>query len=240
MPINLIMPMGGAGTRFLNNGYDCPKPLLDLCGRPFFAHAMDSIRKHLELSTLTFVVLSDHIERFGIDKKILEYAPEAAIIALPKVLNGAVLTCREGAGTIKNSLPVVFCDCDLSFLCSPFYDFCKDWDAGTTGTLITFKSDLPRYSYIERDSAGYVKRTAEKEVLSREAICGAYAFKDSATFLHYSEAYLESCSYSEYYMSGVYNEIIKAGGLVRAFPTDSMLSFGTPDEYKKAEEVLSS
>ena len=33
----LIMPMAGAGSRFFNDGYECPKPLISLHGKPFFS-----------------------------------------------------------------------------------------------------------------------------------------------------------------------------------------------------------
>ena len=80
MKTNLIMPMGGAGTRFLNNGYECPKPLIDLNGQPFFKWACDSIYGQVELASLTFVVLQDHIDRL-VDALVslsdeIENAPE--------------------------------------------------------------------------------------------------------------------------------------------------------------------
>ena len=38
--IHLIMPMGGGGTRFGNMGFELPKPLIELQGRPFFYWAV--------------------------------------------------------------------------------------------------------------------------------------------------------------------------------------------------------
>lgn len=34
--INLIMPMAGRGSRFLELGYNVPKPLIEIHGKPFF------------------------------------------------------------------------------------------------------------------------------------------------------------------------------------------------------------
>ena len=77
MSINLIMPMGGAGTRFANTGCESPKPLIDLNGRHFFEYAADSIRKYCDVKSITFVVLKDHIERFGIDAEIRKYSRDS-------------------------------------------------------------------------------------------------------------------------------------------------------------------
>ncbi len=238
MKINLIMPMGGAGTRFANNGFECPKPLLPLEGRPFFAWAADSIRGHVELESITFVVLKEHIERFGIDREILKYAPDAEICVLDHVLNGAVLTCMEGAKSVKNDAPIIFCDCDLTFTCDALYEYYKRDAHSADGTLVTFNSDLPRYSYVRKDESGLVVETAEKKVISHEAICGAYGFGNKDIFLKAADKYMDTCTYSEYFMSGVYNLIIGQGGKVMNFPTDRMISFGTPDEYEKARSLI--
>ncbi len=234
MKINLVMPMGGAGTRVLNNGFDCPKPLLDLKGRPFFAWAADSVRTHMDLCGITYVVLQDHIDRFSIDKRILEYDPGAQIRVLPEVLNGAVLTCMEGAKAIQNEAPVIFCDCDLMFTSESLYEYYGADSIDADGTLVTFRSELPRYSFIRRDEEGFVAETVEKKVISNEAICGAYGFGNKEIFLRYAEQYLTECSYQEFFMSGVYNLMVSDGRKVRAFETDTFISFGTPEEYTDA------
>lgn len=42
--------------------------------------------------------------------------------------------------------------------------------------LVSFDSELPKYSYAEVDADMNVIRTAEKEVISHYALCGAYFF----------------------------------------------------------------
>ncbi|NRX84838.1 hypothetical protein [Clostridium beijerinckii] len=34
--INLIMPMAGKGSRFSSNGFEFPKPLIEINEKPFF------------------------------------------------------------------------------------------------------------------------------------------------------------------------------------------------------------
>ena len=79
--VNLVFPMAGAGTRFLDNGFDCPKPLIDLNGEPFFKRAADSLVSHVKYERIVFVVLKEHVEKFEIDKKIREYYPDAKIVS---------------------------------------------------------------------------------------------------------------------------------------------------------------
>ncbi len=230
--IHLIMPMGGGGTRFGNKGFNLPKPLIELQDKPFFYWATQSVVKYLDVQDITFVVLQEHIDRFDIENKIKAYYPTARIQVIPHVLNGAVLTCLEGINTISDDRPILFNDCDHAFISKSFYDFVKKAEFNVVdGALLTFKSDADCYSYVKFDDCKRVIGTIEKQVVSNEAICGAYYFKNKTIFKNAVSKYLETCNYSEYFVSGVYNEMAKNNQQIITFPIDEHISFGTPDEY---------
>ena len=67
------------------------------CRKPFFYWAARSIEKYVDCADLTFVVLEEHIRDFAIDAKIKAYWPNARIIALPAVTEGAAITALRGA-----------------------------------------------------------------------------------------------------------------------------------------------
>ncbi|MBR4983262.1 MAG: NTP transferase domain-containing protein [Lachnospiraceae bacterium] len=233
--IHLIMPMGGGGTRFGNKGFNLPKPLIELQGKPFFYWATQSICKFVDVQDITFVILQEHIERFEIDKKILRFYPQANIQVIPQVLNGAVLTCREGVKVIDDDLPILFNDCDHAFICPEFYEYCKKVEFDEIdGALLTFESDSPNFSYVKFDDKRNVIGTIEKVVASDEAICGAYYFKNKRIFIDAVEKYLTKCEYKEFFVSGVYNEMANKKELIRTFKIKEHISFGTPDEYDLA------
>lgn len=235
--IHLIMPMGGGGTRFGNHGFELPKPLIDLQGKPFFYWATESIAKYVEVEDIIFVVLREHIEKFSIDEKIKEYYPKARIQVIEHVLNGAVLTCCEGIKVVEDELPILFNDCDHAFKSESFYQFCKKGDfTQVDGALLTFESNSPNFSFVKFDEQGEVIGTIEKVVASNEAICGAYYFKNKEIYKRAVDAYLNKCSYKEFFVSGVYNEMADKGKKIITFPTDLHISFGTPEEYDNAKE----
>lgn len=247
------MPMGGGGTRFGNVGYESPKPLIDLFGKPFFYYATKSITDYIDVASITFVVLRDHINRFEIDKRILEYFPGARIEVIEEVLPGAVLTCMEGIKNIPDGEPVLFNDCDHAFTCTGFAELMtgavnvtnSNSDGSSVrvsnpvepldGALLTFESDEDKFSFAAFDENGYVTRTVEKEVISNDAICGAYYFANRQVFKDCATEYLTKCSYKEFFMSGVYNVMCEHELKIKTFRTDEHISFGTPDEY---EDVL--
>ena len=233
--INLIMPMAGRGSRFTKEGFEVPKPLIKINNKPFFYWATQSIRKFIELNSLTFVVLREHVEKFSIDKHILDYFPEAKVEIIPEVLNGAVLTCIEGIRNINNNNPIIFNDCDHLFSSSLFNIYCnREIFSEIDGAFLTDKSDDSKFSYVQCDNYGKVIKTIEKKVVSNDAICGAYYFRNKDIFLECTNKYLEICNYSEYFVSGVYNVMAEKGYIIKNFEVDFHLPFGTPVEYELA------
>ena len=130
--LHLILPMAGRGSRFFENGFVCPKPLIEIAGKPFFYWAARSIEKYVDCADLTFVVLEEHIRDFAIDAKIKAYWPNARIIALPAVTEGAAITALRGAEGLPDGEPLLFNDCDHLFLCRSFNDFCNKGDFART------------------------------------------------------------------------------------------------------------
>lgn len=232
--LHLIMPMGGRGARFFRDGFVMPKPLLMLRDRPFFYWAAQSVLHDVEAADLRFVILREHVEDFEIDRRILELYPEAKLTVIPEVLPGAVLTCMAGARDVEDDGPLLFNDCDHMFRSAAFARFCVS-EEETDGGLLTFRSSEPKFSYLRYDEAGRIVGTAEKQVVSHDAICGAYYFRDADVFLQSASRYLGECRYEEFFVSGVYDVMARENRSIRAFPTDVHISFGTPAEYAAAE-----
>ena len=234
--IHLIMPMGGKGSRFTREGFDLPKPLIKIHGRPFFYWATQSIKKFIDLEDLIFIVLQEHIDHFQLDSKILEYYPEAVIHVIPDVLNGAALTCLEGVAGITDQKPIVFNDCDHMFKSKSFeYFLSVGFDTSIAGGLLTFTSGSPKYSFLQLNSDGNVTQTVEKIPVSEHAVCGCYYFRSKADFEAAVKVYLRQCEYKEFFVSGIYNVMAKQGQIIKAFPTDFHVPFGVPEEYEEAK-----
>lgn len=234
MKIHLVIPMAGEGSRFYKQGYKIPKPMVEIRNRPFFFWAIQSIAKFVEVQDITCIVLEKHIKEHAIDKEIKKYYPDANIIAIPAVLQGPTLTCLEGTKHLQDDLPVLFNDCDHMFCSAALNRSLAEPMLQCEGGLVTFSSNEPQYSYIKFDADGRIIGTIEKQVASSEAICGAYLFKNIQIFREASAKYMEDCEYQEYFLSGVYNSLCKDSAVIKTFPTDFHISFGTPEEYENA------
>ena len=73
--LHLVMPMAGRGSRFFENGFVMPKPLIEINDRPFFYWATQSIAKFVDCADITFVVLEEHIRDHAIDREIKPITP---------------------------------------------------------------------------------------------------------------------------------------------------------------------
>lgn len=234
MKPHLIMPMGGAGSRFYKNGYRQPKPLIEINGKPFFYWAAMSIKRFVDIKDLTFVILQQHIDKFKLDKVICEYFPDADIVAIPEVLPGPVFTSLKGVGRIKDDAPVIFNDCDHMFRCNAMNDRLNKNKFTEAGALLTFESSQPQFSYVKYED-GKIVGTTEKQVVSNHAVCGAYIFRKASIFRDMAEIYMNDCPYNECFMSGIYNVMCNQGMEIKDYLLDFHVEYGTPDEYEKAK-----
>ncbi len=234
--LHLIMPMGGAGSRFFKNGFIMPKPLIEINGKPFLYWATKSLEQYIDIADLTFVVLNQHIEEFKIHKVIKEYFLDAQIVGVDfeEVKSGPVMTCLAGLENIHDDQPVLFNDCDHMFRCNSFNQDANEGKWDFDGALLTFLSEEPQFSYIQYDGDKIVG-TIEKKVVSHDAICGAYVARNAKLFKDMAEKYLKSCSYNEFFVSGIYNIMCQEKLVVKNYTTDFHVPFGTPDEYRAAQ-----
>lgn len=234
--LHLIMPMGGAGSRFFKNGFVMPKPLIEINSKPFLYWSTRSIEKYIDVADVTFVVLKQHIAEFHIDEVIMQYFPTAKIEAVEwdEVKSGPVMTCLAGLKNIDDDQPILFNDCDHMFACD---SFAQDMNTGSwdyDGALLTFESDQPQFSYIQYEN-GRIVGTVEKKVVSNHAICGAYMVRNAQMFREMAEEYLKNCNYSEFFVSGIYNVMCRKGLSVQNYTVDFHVPFGTPTEYEQAQ-----
>jgi dTDP-glucose pyrophosphorylase len=156
-----------------------------------------------------------------------------------KTTRGAVETCLVAETVIEDDDAVIIMDCDLEFKSRDFTDNIKALlnvnHTKCGGVLLSFKSNLPKYSYAETDKNGFVVRTAEKEVISDNALCGAYFFTSGRRFKEIAHELLNEAEFSkpEFYVSLLYNYLLRDDEYVQLTPIDEYYSYGTPEELKQ-------
>lgn len=238
--LHIIMPMAGEGSRFLKEGWTTPKPLIELHGVPLFKRAIGSVAVEGAPMKYSFIVRKEHIDKNHIDEQIKAILPDANVFFVEKTTRGAVETCLVAESAIAEDDAIVVMDCDLEFRSKEFIEGIKNilqQPAGQAngGMLVSFESTEPRYSYAEVDEKMIVKRTAEKEVISNHALCGAYFFSTGKGFLNAAHRLLNEPVFTkpEFYVSLLYNYLLAEGETVRLATMEDYRSYGTPEELKR-------
>ena len=229
--LQVLMPMGGLGQRFRDAGFTTPKPLIEVDGVPMFRRALTSFEPYPGERSLTVVVRQDDDASNGISALIQEAHPGATVVPLTRNTRGAVESALEARAVLDRDQPLVVMDCDIAFD-SPEYFRTITEREDVDGVLLSFRSDQPRYSYVEVSPEGLAVRTAEKDPISPHALMGAYFFRRAGLFIDAGDRLMSrpiGADMKEYYMSLAFNELIAAGRRV-AVASGDFYSFGTPDE----------
>ena len=91
--MQIIIPMAGRGTRFLEVGYTMPKPLIEVNGIPM----IQLIVENLNISgKYIFVCRNEHYQNYGLKKLLEDISPQCEIILTDNVTEGAAATVLLG------------------------------------------------------------------------------------------------------------------------------------------------
>lgn len=233
--LHIVLPMAGRGSRFANLGYKIPKPLIKVDDMPMFLKALSSLDKIKAKKYYTIILREEHNSEYDLISNIKTLLPTANIVVSTEEPKGALNDAYRAIKFIKPDQGIILLDCDLWFNSQSYIDMVEGslLDSNINGGILTFESSNPRYSYALIDKNNYVLRTAEKDPISTHAITGAYYIASKDTFSHNAKAVLSrplSDKMPEYYISYIYNEILKHGGKIKAAKVDEFYSFGTPEE----------
>jgi dTDP-glucose pyrophosphorylase len=238
------MPMAGEGSRFKSSTFNVPKPLITSNGKPLFMRALSSLSGINAPKAYTFIVRQEHISDYHIDKVIKSSYPEAHIAAVTHTTKGAVETVLYAESFIDDNEGVLVIDCDLEFSSPAYNQTVNDCLATDTpdvngGVLACFESESERYSYALTDEKGFVIKTAEKKVISSNALIGSYFFSCGKTFLQAAHRLMreQQVQAPELYVSLLYNYLIADTLKVALTKVEKYYSYGTPEELKLSEQI---
>ena len=238
-----VIPMAGKGQRFKDEGILDPKFLVETKGRTLFEWSLDSLPLDIA-SKIIFICLREHEKKYDIKKFIKKNMEKKfsglshEIIFLDKPTRGQVETVLHAKEHINNHSTLVIYNIDTYFLSTRLKSKLLTMkNTNVDGLLGAFNSNDNKLSFIELDSE-FVKRTKEKEPISDIASTGLYAFSNGKDFVDAAEFMLSNSlnTNNEYYVSELYNILIKRGKKFVIDLADNFSPLGTPDDIKKFEK----
>ena len=100
------------------------------------------------------------------------------------------------------------------------------------GSILTFKSTHPKWSYVKIDANGFVTEVAEKNPISDIATVGIYFWKKGSDYVKYAEQMIQkNIRYNnEFYVCPVFNQAIEDSKKIKTFSIEKMWGLGTPED----------
>lgn len=240
--VRLVIPMSGLGSRFLRAGYDCPKPLIDVGGRPLIAWVL---RMFPGAENPLFICRREHIETTPMKEILMDLRPKGEIAVIEGAKKGPVDALLKAQDHIEDDRPVMVSYCDY-YMQWDYAAFCAGaGQRACDGAVPCYTGFHPHllpaknlYASCKTDADGNLVEIKEKfsfEADKTKALHspGAYYFKSGAILKKYGYRLMEreDSLNGEYYASMVYNHLV-ADGLKVWVPTGipHFCQWGTPED----------
>lgn len=228
--MNIIIPIGGKGERFLNSGYIEPKPLIDVFGKPMISHVLDNL--FFTEEDQVFIIYYNLDDGKFKDVLCKKY-PHIHFIRITHQTKGAAETIFEGLKQIRH---LTKCKKTMLFDCDTFYtedvvDIYRHVDENAIFYVKNYESN-PIYSYIRFENSIFVNSISEKNKISDNANTGIYCFKDIDELFDYSKYVVENdvTFNNECYTSCIIDQMIQTAHIFVGIELNARYVFnlGTP------------
>jgi len=242
--MKVIIPMAGFGNRFVQAGYEDPKPLITVNGKRIIEYICQMFDKE---DQLIFICNDHHLITTSMREIINSIRPDATIVGVPPHKKGPVYTMVGMESYIDDTEEVIVCYCDNPYLWD--YTEFKKWikESESDGCILSHVGFHPHrlsstFMAYMKESNLVVSEIKEKEPYTEDpmqehASTGTYYFKKGSYIKKYFQKLMDlDINYNgEYYVTLVYNLLIQDNLKVTCYPTDFVTVFGTPEEVENFE-----
>ena len=235
--LNILLPMAGLGSRFHTAGYEMPKPLIPVHGKPMIQVVIENLRP-AQPHRFIFVCQREHLEMSDL-RAILNCAgDDSLVIPIDYVTEGAACTVLLAEAAINSDVPLMIANCDQYIACS-IDDYLEAMTSGNyDGFIMTMTANDPKWSFTRINESGKITEVVEKVVVSTEATVGIYNYKTGRSFVESAKKMisLDDRTNNEFYVAPAYNYMISDGmniGYMNiGFDRAGMYGLGVPDDLE--------
>ncbi|MES2204577.1 MAG: glycosyltransferase family 2 protein [Pseudomonadota bacterium] len=250
--LNIVIPMAGAGSRFVAAGYQDPKPLIAVNGIAMIQLVINNLRPQ-QPHRFIFICQQAHIDAYDLQKKLTDWSPGCHIIGLNGITQGAACTVLAAKNLINNDDQLMIANSD-QYIDIDVNEYLAAINGDKVdGLIMTMQANDPKWSYAGIDENKKVTHVVEKKVISNEATVGIYNFKKGREFVEAAEMMIANNLHvnNEFYVAPAYNQLIANGKNIHIFnigkEADGMYGLGIPADlelflalpvHKKATKLI--
>jgi HAD superfamily hydrolase (TIGR01509 family) len=245
----ILIPIGGIGNRFKKEGFQTPKALIEVEGKPIIFHLIDNLKINNKISFIYIPYNKEYVSydfeniiknkyphykfKFLILQNQTRGAAESIFVALNKLFSDSIqypIPIHEMKGRFDK--PILCLDSDNFYL----EDIISHWHGKNTIFTFLSKSENPIFSYVNYDSNEILTNIVEKNKISNDACCGAYGFRSYYELMKYCKKIINNnkTQLGEFYTSGIIKEMINDKIIFKNIniQNKNFYSLGTPNQIK--------
>ncbi len=253
--MNILVPMAGAGSRFVEAGYDLHKPTIPVTNRhasgnwPMVVAAVKDlpVDPSAPENTLIFIIRDFHVTD-GVCEIILSHFPNARFVVVDRLTEGQACTCLLARDLIDNNDPLIITACDNGM---DLPNGAFERMTATAGAIIfTFRGNEsvllnPKaYGWIHTEGEAAtgvsIKQPISDQPINDHAVVGTFWFAKGSDFVSAADACIAANDRinNEFYVDQVFKYLIQDGVDVKVLEVDRYLCWGTPADYEGYERTL--
>ncbi len=235
--IDVVITMGGLGSRFRKAGYKVPKFMIEAKGKTLFEWSLISLEGYKEdINQYVFIAMADEdndvksfIESKCGDLGIEEYH----VIILDYLTDGQATTAMKAAEYWDKGNALLIYNIDTYVEAGEM----NSAELKGDGFIPCFQAEGDHWSFVRLDESGKVVEIKEKQRISNYCTLGAYYFKTCALYKQlYDEYYSQTRELvnGEKYVAPLYDYLLSKGGeiYISDIEPDKVHVLGTPEELQ--------
>ncbi len=241
--MKILIPMAGAGRRFLEAGYKTPKPLIEVDGLPVVEHIVANFSPQ---DDFVFGVNEEHVKNFPVRETLSRLSPRGTIVPMPYQKAGPIGVVRNLLGHVQDEEPVIVNYCDFSWVWD-YADFLRQVrESGCDGAIVCYRGFHPHLAgpnlYATLAAEGpWMREIREKHTWNGDKTkdwtsSGTYYFKRGSDVKKYFQKIEERPEWKikgEFYVSQIF-QLMKEDGLkIFIYEIPTMLQWGTPQDLEE-------
>lgn len=233
-----VFTLSGNSERFTKEGF-IAKPLITINGKMVIEYVMDMF-PGINIEDVLFLVNEHDVEKYNINTILTTLYPGATIFIIPVHTSGPIISILKAESKIKDDESYIVSYCDLTHKWN-YNDFLNSIiESKCDGCLVTHTGMHPHRmrninfahlklngtSVLEVKEKGYFTSNP----ITEHASSGIYYFKRGSDLKKYCKKMIENNETvnGEYYVTLIYNQMIKDGLSIINYPTDNYVCLGTP------------
>ena len=229
--MNIVITMGGLGSRFRKAGYTVPKYQIEAKGRTLFSWSMLSLQAFWQEVFIFLVRAEDKAGDFIRKECRTLGIKNMHIIELSKLTRGQAETAMLAATVWQFDAPILIYNIDTYVDAGEMTPETMQGD----GCIPCFTAEGTHWSFVRLDEAGKVTEVREKERISNHCSLGAYYFSSCKLYADlYNNFYgkSENGEHGEQYIAPMYNLLLQKGHEVcmQDISPEHVHVLGTPAE----------